>query len=398
MKKTDFPFFSSSDYVYLDNAATTQKPQCVLDKMMSVYALYNSNVHRSPHFPGRKMTQEFETARETVRNFFHADKNYDVVFTSGATNSINLTAYSYLNTFRKPNADVIVMCSEHHSNFVPWQQLCKNLNYNFRIVPVLENGQIDLNCLKQIISSNTLIVAAAHITNTFGIENPIQEIIQIAHSRNVPVLIDGSQAAAHKKVNISELGCDFYCLSSHKVYGPTGIGALIARKDLLNQMEPFQFGGEMVDHVFPDHTVFQDSPYRFEAGTPNFIGAIGFAEALRYLHNNCDMDMISSYEKKLSGYLWEELHKIPEIRFPVNVQPQSGILSFLLGSFHPYDVAVLLDKQKIAVRSGSHCAHPLLDSMGLKQGTVRISLGLYNTEEDIDLLCKALRRISQIKL
>lgn len=395
MIKADFPILAESNIVYLDNAATTQKPQCVLDKIYDVYTSSNANVHRSPHKWGREMTTRFENAREKIGCFFGIDQSYHVIFTEGVTDGINLVAYSFLGTFAKEDSEVVIMLSEHHSNFVPWQQLCKKRGIRLRVVPLQEDGTPQIEEYRKMLSSNTCLVAAAHVTNTFGIENPIREMIEIAHQRKIPVLLDGAQAAAHKEVNIADIDCDFYCISSHKIYGPTGIGVLIAKNKWLEQMKPYRYGGEMIEQVSIQDTVFQKIPYRFEAGTPNFVGAVGFAEALKYLEQQGGMKVVEKQENELMMYLWEKLHSIDGIEFPINSYPKSGILSFVQHNFHPYDTAVLLDQLGIAVRSGMHCAQPLLNVMGLKNGTVRASLGIYNTKQDVDCLCEGLKKISR---
>lgn len=398
MNREDFPLIAQEKWAYLDNAATTQKPRRVLEKMEQVYLTCNANVHRSPHGLGREMTRQMENARDIAARFFGAGEEYQVVFTSGTTGGINLTASCYLEIFGTQGGRVIVMESEHHSNFVPWQQLCRRKGLDFQVVPVTENGQPDLDRFREMLTPQTVMVALAHVTNTFGVENPVEEVVRLAHSQGVPVLVDGAQAAAHKAVNVSALDCDFYCVSAHKLYGPTGIGALVAKRSWLEKMVPYQFGGEMVDRVTREDTSFQPPPYRFEAGTPNFVGAVGFGEALEYLEDLGGMEAVSREEEKLLDYLWEELSRVPGVEFSLNAKPRAGIVSFLLPPFHPYDVAVLLDQQGVAVRSGTHCAQPLLDSMRLSQGTVRVSLGLYNNAQDVDRLCAGLRRIAAIKL
>lgn len=398
VNREDFPLIAQETWAYLDNAATTQKPRRVLEKLEQVYHTCNANVHRSPHGLGREMTRQMERARDITARFFGAGEEYQVVFTSGTTGGINLTAGSYLETFGNRGDRVIVMESEHHSNFVPWQQLCKRKGLDFQVVPVTEKGQPDLDRFREALTSRTVMVALAHVTNTFGVENPVEEVVRLSHGKGVPVLVDGAQGAAHQPVDVSALDCDFYCVSAHKLYGPTGVGALIAKGCWLEKMVPWQFGGEMVDRVTREDTRFQPPPYRFEAGTPNFVGAVGFGEALEYLEDLGGMKAVAREEEQLWDYLWEELSRVPGVELPLGVKPQAGIVSFLLPPFHPYDVAVLLDQQGVAVRSGTHCAQPLLDSMGLSQGTVRVSLGLYNDARDVDRLCAGLRRIAAIKL
>lgn len=393
--RQEFPLLAQTNLTYLDSAATTQKPQTVLDEMDRAYRLYNANVHRSPHSLGREMTRRYEAARAEVAAFFGAGEGYQVVFTSGATDALNLAARSFLEGFGRPGQQVIVLLSEHHSNFVPWQQLCRRQGMALRVIPVGEDGRPDLEQLRKALTKKTCIVAAAHVTNTFGVENPVEEIIRLAHAQGVPVLLDGAQAAAHQPVDVQALGCDFYCVSSHKLYGPTGIGALIARKQWLESMPPVAFGGEMVELVTIEETRFAPLPARFEAGTPNFIGAVGFARALGWLGEQ-GMEQVARREQALTRLLWEKVRRIPGVVLPLERCPDAGILSFLLPPFSPYDVALLLDQQGVALREGLHCAHPLMQAMGLPQGTIRASLGIYNSEEDIERLCAALRRIASI--
>lgn len=369
----------------------------MLDALAEAAVTCNANVHRSPHGLGREMTRRFEEARDKVGRFFGAGENYTVVFTSGATGAINLVAHSYLEAFCQPGDRILTLGSEHHSNFVPWQQLCKRQGLDFQVVPILPSGQPDWAWFRQALSPATKLVALAHVTNTFGVVNPVEEVIRLAHERGIPVLVDGAQAAGHRPVDVERLGCDFYCVSAHKMYGPTGIGALLARTQLLERMPPLQFGGEMVERVTVEDTRFQPPPYRFEAGTPHFLGAVGFAAAVDYL-GQVGLEQAAREEQTLARALWEGLRAIPEVELPVSGPPQAGIVSFSLPPFHPYDVAVLLDQQGVAVRSGTHCAHPLFDALGMPQGVVRASLGLYNTLEDVERLCRALRRVAAIKL
>lgn len=397
MNREDFPLLADGKWAYLDNAATTQRPQPVLDALAEAAVTCNANVHRSPHGLGREMTRRFEEARDKVGRFFGAGENYTVVFTSGATGAINLVAHSYLEAFCQPGDRILTLGSEHHSNFVPWQQLCKRQGLDFQVVPILPSGQPDWAWFRQALSPATKLVALAHVTNTFGVVNPVEEVIRLAHERGIPVLVDGAQAAGHRPVDVERLGCDFYCVSAHKMYGPTGIGALLARTQLLEQMPPLQFGGEMVERVTVEDTRFQPPPYRFEAGTPHFLGAVGFAAAVDHL-GQVGLEQAAREEQTLARALWEGLRAIPEVELPVSGPPQAGIVSFTLPPFHPYDVAVLLDQQGVAVRSGTHRAHPLFDALGMPQGVVRASLGLYNTLEDVERLCRALRRVAAIKL
>ena len=299
MNREDFPLLADGKWAYLDNAATTQRPQPVLDALAEAAVTCNANVPRSPHGLGREMTRRFEEARDKVGRFFGASEHYTVVFTSGATGAINLVAHSYLEAFCQPGDRILTLGSEHHSNFVPWQQLCKRQGLDFQVVPILPSGQPDWAWFRQALSPATKLVALAHVTNTFGVVNPVEEVIRLAHERGIPVLVDGAQAAGHRPVDVERLGCDFYCVSAHKMYGPTGIGALLARTQLLERMPPLQFGGEMVERVTVEDTRFQPPPYRFEAGTPHFLGAVGFAAAVA--------EKLAQLDPEAYGPAWETL-------------------------------------------------------------------------------------------
>lgn len=400
MWRDDFPLIRNGTCIYLDNAATTQKPDCVLAAVNGVYETCNANVHRSPHRLGRQMTKRYEEARQSLAGFFGADERYTTVFTRGTTEAVNLVASSVLPYLFDRDAgrrEVVVTAAEHHSNFVVWQQWCRRLGGRFRVLPLLPDGQPDLAALRQLLSEKTALLATAHLTNVFGSRFPVEEMTQMAHEVGAGVLLDGAQAAGHLPVNLAELDCDFYCVSGHKMYGPNGIGLLFGKKELLEKAEPWQYGGEMIDCVREDETTFAALPYRLEAGTPNYVGAVGLAAAAAYLNGLGGMDCVAQREAQLYEELVRELRQRRKIRLPVPHTHSCGIVSFLAEGMHPFDTAALLDAQGIAVRCGSHCAQPLLRCLGLTDGTVRISLGLYNTKQDMELLLAALDRILERK-
>lgn len=395
--RQDFPIFKNTDVVYFDSAATTQKPQAVIDALGAPYLYCNGNVHRSPHRMGIQTTRSYEAARTCMKSFFGAGDTYEAVFTRGTTEGINLVAAAYLPQFPGQEREVIVTAAEHHSNLVPWQQYCKKAGWKLLTAPVLADGRIDLKCFQTLLSEKTVLVAIAHLTNVFGTVQPVREIARLAHRAGAAVLLDGAQAAGHFSVNLEELDCDFYAVSGHKLYGPNGIGVLYGRKSLLEQMEPWQYGGEMIDRVTWKETTYQEIPYKFEAGTPDYTGAIGLAEAVNYLKEAGGMEAIQRREEELFQILAEKLAGIKGIMFPVAPCHSVGILSFRIDGQHTFDTAALLDAQGIAVRCGTHCAQPLMQQYDFPDGTVRVSLGIYNTEQDINRLTDALKRITERK-
>lgn len=392
-RRYEFPLLQQN-LIYLDNAATTQKPECVIRAVSDIYEHCNGNVHRSPHRLGRQATAAYEKARKNVADFFHADDTYEVIFTRGTTESINLAASSLLPEMGRQRNEVVVTLAEHHSNLVPWQQWCKRLGMKLRVVELTEAGSVDLLQLEEAVCERTAVVAMAQLTNVFGTLQPVKEAAELAHQNGAVVLVDGAQSAGHLPVSMTELGCDLFAASGHKMYGPNGIGFLIGKKECLKRMQPWQYGGEMVDEVTPEYTSFQEGALKFEAGTPDYVGAAALAKALDYLRSLGGMDCIAEHEKELSCYLARRLLEIDRIRLPKQNCFHTGIVSFVVEGMHPFDTAVMLDAQGIAVRSGMHCAQPLMRACGLEQGTVRVSLGLYNTKEEIDILADALRRIA----
>ena len=392
MNSADFPLLQETVYgkrlVYFDNAATTQKPQCVLDKIIEGYTHYNANIHRAVHQLSRIATQAHEDARQTVADFIGANDKTSIIFTRGTTEAINLVAFCFGETFIKEGEEIIVSAVEHHSNLVPWQMMCERKKAKLRVIPIREDCSLDTDAYRQMLNEQTKLVAVAHVSNVTGMMNPVEEIVSLAHQAGAKVLIDGAQSVPHHKINVAELDADFFAFSGHKIYGPTGIGVLYGKPELLNMMPPYQGGGEMIEHVGFEHTTYNELPYKFEAGTPDFIGSVALAEALRYI-NKVGIDNIERYEAELVKYAVSQLQTLEGMR--IIGKPQYGVISFVVGNIHPYDIGMLLDRQGVAVRTGHHCAEPLIDLLGLP-GTVRMSFALYNTKEEIDIMIAALKR------
>ena len=377
--------------VYLDNAATTQKPQCVIDSISEAYCNVNANVHRGIHFLSQQATDMMEAAREKVRQFIGAGSIEEIIFTRGTTESINLLASSFAQAFLREGDEVIISGMEHHSNIVPWQIQAGRYGFRIKTIPVTDRGELDMDAFRALFSTNTKLVSIPHVSNVLGSVNPISEIIGIAHSHGVPVAVDGAQSVPHIRVDVQELGADFYAFSGHKIYGPTGIGVLYGRKELLEQMPPYQGGGEMIKRVTFEKTTYNELPYKFEAGTPDYVGSIALASALDYV-KSIGMDEIARYETDLCTYAVDRLGEIPGMRFIGNPAHRSGVVSFLVGSIHPSDMGTLLDRLGIAVRTGHHCAEPLMDRFGIP-GTVRASFAFYNTRAEIDALISGIERV-----
>ena len=391
MNKADFPILNELVYgkplVYLDNAATTQKPQVVIDALNDYYLHINSNIHRGVHCLSQQATNEFERAREVVRQYIHAATTQEVIFTRGATESISLVAASFGRTYLQPGDEVIVSEMEHHSNIVPWQLACEAHGAKLKVLPFNAQGELIISELEALITERTKIVAVAHVSNSLGTVNPIAEIIRIAHQHDVPVLIDGAQAVAHCPVDVQALDCDFYCFSGHKMYAPMGIGVMYGKTQWLNEMQPYQGGGEMIKDVTFEKTTYNELPFKFEAGTPSVGDVIGLRTAIEYIQS-IGLEKIAAYEQELLTYTTEKLSKIDGMRFIGEAAQKTGVISFLVGNIHPYDMGVLLDHQGIAVRTGHHCTQPIMTHFGIP-GTVRTSFALYNTFEEADKLVEA---------
>ncbi len=396
--RRDFPILGREVYgkplVYFDNAATTQKPQCVIDAISEAYCNENANVHRGIHFLSQHATDLMESARDKVRQFIGAGSTEEIIFTRGTTESINLLASSFSSAFLKEGDEVIISGMEHHSNIVPWQIQSERYGFRIKVIPVLDNGELDLEAFKALVSDKTRLVSITHVSNVLGTVNPVSEIISLAHSHGIPVAVDGAQSVPHIKVNVQELGADFYAFSGHKIYGPTGIGVLYGRKELLEKMPPYQGGGEMIKRVTFEKTTYNELPYKFEAGTPDYVGSIAFAKALDYVQG-IGMDNIAAYESELCHYAIERLNGIPDMRIIGNAEHRSAVVSFLVGNIYPSDMGTLLDRLGIAVRTGHHCAEPLMDRLGIP-GTVRASFAFYNTKSEIDSLVDGIERVRQM--
>lgn len=396
--RRDFPILSTTVYdrplIYLDNAATTQKPLCVLDAMRHEYLNANANVHRGVHYLSQQATELHEAARETVRRFINAGKTEEVVFTRGTTESINLVASSFCEEFMKEGDEIIVSVMEHHSNIVPWQLQAARRGVAVRVIPMNDEGELDMEAYAGMFTERTKIVSVAHVSNVLGTVNPVREMIRIAHSHGVPVLIDGAQSTPHFRVDVQELDCDFFAFSGHKIYGPTGIGVLYGKEEWLDRMPPYQGGGEMIESVTFEKTVFQSLPFKFEAGTPDYIATHGLAVALDYV-NDIGLENISSHERELTSYCMEQMRSIDGIALFGTSEHKDAVVSFLVGDIHHLDMGTLLDRLGIAVRTGHHCAQPVMQRYGI-QGAVRASFAMYNTREEIDALVEGVRRVSRM--
>ncbi len=395
--RADFPALSRKVYnrqlVYLDNTATSQTPRQVVKSIEHSYYNTKANVHRGVHTLSQEMTALQEAARERVRGWVNAPSTDEVIFTRGTTEAINLVAASY-GTFFKDGDEIIVSVMEHHANIVPWQLLQNRVNVKLRVIPMDDRGVLDLDAYRNLFNSHTAMVAVAHVSNVLGTVNPVAEMISEAHSHGVPVLVDGAQAVAHQRVDVKALDCDFYAFSSHKMYGPSGVGVLYGKRELLEKMPPYQGGGEMIGNVSFEHTTFAELPFKFEAGTPDFIDIAAFKSAIDYLQP-IGMDAIAAHEHELLEYTTSRLLEIPGMRIFGTAPDKDAIISFLIGDAHHYDTGMLLDKLGIAVRTGHHCAEPLMHRLGI-EGTVRASFGLYNTIEECDTFIAAVKRVAMM--
>lgn len=393
--RKDFPLLSKQVYghplCYLDNGATTQKPGQVIDTVRRYYEEENASIHRGIHYLSEQSTETYENARERVRSFLNAASTNEIIFTSGTTGSINAVAFSFGEKYVSAGDEVIISEMEHHANIVPWQMMCERKGAKLRIIPMNDPGELMLEELSGLLNEKTRILALTHISNTLGTINPVKEIISMAHARNVPVLLDGAQAVQHGKVDVRDLDADFYAFSGHKVYGPNGIGVLYGREEILYELPPYQGGGDMVDCVTFEKTTYNELPFKFEAGTMNYIGAAGLASALDYI-TGIGLENIQEYEHSLLEYANTKLGSLPEITIYGNSVSKISILSFLVGDIHPYDAGMVLDKLGIAVRTGTHCNQTVMDHFGIT-GTMRASLAFYNTTEEIDRLFGGLTRV-----
>lgn len=396
--RKDFPILEHKIYdkplIYFDNGATTQKPRCVVEKIENGYYNVNANIHRGVHFLSQAATEAHEEARRTVQQFLNARSSHEIIFTRGTTEAINLIASSFTDACLSAGDEVIVSAMEHHSNIVPWQLLAARKGITLKVIPIDEKGELRMDVYRQLFSERTKLVSVMHVSNVLGTVNPVKEIIDIAHQHDVPVLIDGAQAVPHMKVDVQDLDAEFYVFSGHKIYGPTGIGVLYGKEEWLEKLPPYQGGGEMIASVSFEKTTFGELPFKFEAGTPDYIGSTALAEALRYV-GRLGMDNIAAYEHELLGYATEKLNAIDDMRIFGQAAEKSGVLSFLVGDIHHYDMGMLLDRLGIAVRTGHHCAQPLMQVLGV-EGTVRASFAFYNTKEEIDAFAAGIERVRKM--
>lgn len=396
--REDFPILSRQIYgkplVYFDNGATTQKPLCVLDAMRNEYLNVNANVHRGVHYLSQQATDLHEAARETVRKFINAPKVEEVIFTRGTTESLNLVVSSFGDRFLSEGDEVIVSVMEHHSNIVPWQLLAAKKGIAIKVIPMTDEGDVIMEEYEKLFNEKTRIVSITQVSNVLGTINPVKEMIRIAHEHEVPVMVDGAQSTPHMKVDVQDLDCDFFAFSGHKIYGPTGIGVLYGKEKWLDEMPPYQGGGEMIESVSFEKTTFEKLPFKFEAGTPDYVATHGLATALNYV-TELGLDNIFAHEQELTRYAIEQMKEIPGMRLFGTSQHKDAVISFLVGDIHHLDMGTLLDRLGIAVRTGHHCAEPLMHRLGIS-GTVRASFALYNTKEEVDALVAGIKRVSQM--
>ena len=396
--REDFPILSRMVYnkplVYLDNAATTQKPLCVLDAMREEYLNVNANVHRGVHYLSQQATDLHEEARETVRRFINAPSTSEIIFTRGTTEGLNLVAASFTEEMMKEGDEVIVSVMEHHSNIVPWQLQAAKKGIAIRVIPMDETGKLDIEEYEKMFNEHTKLVSVAHVSNVLGTVNPVKQIVKIAHDHGVPAMIDGAQSTPHFRVDVQDIDCDFFVFSGHKMYGPTGIGVLYGKEQWLDKLPPYQGGGEMIESVSFEKTTFEHLPFKFEAGTPDYVATHGLATAIKYIEN-IGIDNISRHEQELTEYCMKRLEAIDGMRLFGTVKGKDAVVSFLVGNIHHLDMGTLLDRLGIAVRTGHHCAQPLMDRLGI-QGTVRASFALYNTKEEIDVLANGIERVAKM--
>lgn len=394
MNRADFPILKQQvhgrELVYLDNAATSQKPQPVLDAIVEAYTTWNSNIHRGVHHLSQVATAHHEEARKVVADFIHAQSSDEIIFTKGTTDSLNALAFSFGEAYIHEGDEIIVSGLEHHSNIVPWQMLCERKKAVLKHIPLRDDLSLDIEAFKGLLNDKTKLVSVAHVSNVLGTIQPVEQIIRLAHEKGIPVCIDGAQSVPHIPVDVQALDCDFMAFSGHKLYGPTGIGVLYGKREWLEKIPPHEGGGEMINHVRWTGTTYNELPYKFEAGTPNFVGSYALQKALEYMLS-IGWEAIEAHERELTAYCEAQLSAIEGVCIYAAAQPKAGVISFNLADVHPFDVGTLLDQQGVAVRTGHHCAEPLIDAIGVP-GTVRVSFGLYNDKHDVDAFIAALRR------
>lgn len=396
--REDFPILSRNIYnrplVYLDNGATTQKPKCVVEAMVDEYYNVNANVHRGVHFLSQKATDLHEASRETVRAFINAKSTAEILFTRGTTESINLLAFSFGEAMVREGDEIVVSAMEHHSNIVPWQMMCQRKGAHLRVIPMNDEGELLMDKYEALINEKTRLVCCTHVSNVLGTINPVKDVVRIAHEHGVPALIDGAQSTPHMQVDMQDIDCDFFAFSGHKVYGPTGIGVLYGKEEWLEKLPPYQGGGEMIKNVSFEKTTYNELPYKFEAGTPDYIASHSLAKAIDYV-TALGMDNIYKHEQELTSYAMERMTEIDGMRIFGPKNHHDAVISFQVGNIHHLDMGTLLDRLGIAVRTGHHCAEPLMHRLGI-EGTVRASFGLYNTKEEVDALVEGIKRVAQM--
>jgi cysteine desulfurase/selenocysteine lyase len=396
--REDFPILRELVHgrplVYLDNAATAQKPDAVIDAVANYYRHDNANIHRGVHLLSQRATEDYEAVRTVVQSFLRAKESREIVFVRGTTEAINLVAQTYGRRHVERGDEVLITAMEHHSNIVPWQILCEEKGASLRVAPINDAGELRLDEFEELLSPRTRIVSVAHVSNALGSINPVKQIIRMAHSRNIPVLVDGAQAAPHLAIDVQDLDCDFYSFSGHKLYGPTGIGVLYGKAGLLEAMPPYQGGGDMISSVTFEKTIYNKIPHKFEAGTPNIAGVIGLGAAIAYI-NDVGIGAISAHEHGLVAYATRAIGSIPGVRLVGTAQQKAGVLSFIMEAIHPHDIGTILDQEGIAVRTGHHCAQPVMDRFGIP-ATVRASFALYNTTQEIDALARGIEKVKEV--
>lgn len=396
--RRDFPVLQTKvnghPLVYLDNAATSQKPQVVIDALADYYQEYNSNIHRGVHYLSQKATDVYEASRSRIRKFINAEKEQEIIFVRGTTEGINLVAQTYGRKNLKQDDEVLITALEHHSNIVPWQMLCEERGARLQVVPMNDIGELDLDAYRKLLNPKTKIVSITHVSNALGTINPVKSMIALAHDRGIPVLVDGAQAIPHLRVDVKDLGCDFYTFSGHKMYGPTGIGVIYGREELLESMPPYQGGGDMIKSVSFEKTTYNDLPYKFEAGTPNISGGIALGVAVDYM-NALNWDALREHESQLLEYATEQLSSIRGLQIIGKAKEKVSVLSFVLDNVHPHDIGTVLDAEGIAIRTGHHCAQPIMTRLGIP-ATARASFSLYNTMEEVDALVRGIYKVEEV--
>ena len=398
MIKDDFPILSQQindkPLIYLDNASTTQKPNLVIEKIENYYKNTNSNIHRGVHHLSQKATDEYENSREKVHKFIGSNSSKEIVFVRGTTEAINLVANSHVKPLLSKGDNIIISQMEHHANIVPWQMITKEKESEIRIIPINENGELIIEKLNELIDKRTRFISVNHVSNTLGTINPVEKLIEIAHKNNIKIMIDGAQAVQHMKVNVSKMNADFYCFSGHKMYGPTGIGVLYGKQEILESMQPYQGGGDMIKSVTFEKTIYNDIPNRFEAGTPNIAGVIGLGKAIDFIEN-ITIEKIEKLEMELLNYATDKISSIEKVRIIGNSNKKASVISFVIEDIHPHDIGTIMDKLGIAIRAGHHCTQPIMDFYEIP-ATARASFAIYNTKEDVDKLVEAIEKTKEV--